>query len=95
MSDALPLPPRPDLDQYRRLARDLQRAASSSDPGAVGRWAERWLERLAQLRGDTAAADAADPGAAIARAHGFGSWPAFVAHLEALRDDASPSAARL
>jgi ankyrin repeat protein len=130
MSDALPLPPRPDLDQYRRLARDLQRAASSSDPGAVGRWAERWLERLARLRGDTAAADAADPGAAIAReaarlarrwreffredradasggrvgpkltdaqffiarAHGFASWPAFAAHLEGLRDDASPTA---
>jgi hypothetical protein len=131
MSDALPLPPRPDLDQYRTLAKDLQRAARASDSAAVARWARRWLERLAQLRGDAASPDAADPAAAIereaarladrwrafsdnasredlhdgavgpklthaqffvARAHGFAGWPAFVAHLEALQQDASPTA---
>ena len=31
MSDAHPLPPRPDLDQYKKLAKDFQRACRSTD----------------------------------------------------------------
>src|SRR5688500_13102676 len=49
MSDALPLPPRPDLDQYRKLARDLQRACKAGD-AAVRAWAARWLETLSRLQ---------------------------------------------
>jgi hypothetical protein len=30
MSDALPLPPRPNLGQYKKLAKDLQGACNSS-----------------------------------------------------------------
>ena len=67
MSDALPLPPRPNLDQYRKLARDLQHAARESDPDAFRRWASRWLDTLARLRGQSNPPDAADPAAAIAR----------------------------
>lgn len=67
MSDALPLPPRPDLEQYKTLARDLQRAARSAEPDAFRRWASRWLETLARLRAAKAPEDAADPLAAIAR----------------------------
>ena len=48
--DALPLPPRPDLEHYRKLAKDLVRACRSEDPDAVGEWADRWLERLARLQ---------------------------------------------
>ncbi|HEY0873980.1 MAG TPA: ankyrin repeat domain-containing protein [Vicinamibacterales bacterium] len=125
MSDALPLPPRPDLDQYKKLARELQRAAGSAEPDAFRRWASRWLETLARLRSANAPADAADPLAAIAReaerverqwrdfvraperahaikltdaqffiarAHGFASWPAFAAHIDALTQDTSPVA---
>jgi hypothetical protein len=51
MSDALPLPPRPNLEQYKKLARDLQDACKASDPGAVGQWAARWVETLARLCG--------------------------------------------
>jgi hypothetical protein len=51
MSDALPLPPRPDLDQYRKLAKDLQRACKSGDPAQVGAWAAQWTANLARLRG--------------------------------------------
>jgi len=124
MSDALPLPPRPHLEQYRNLARDLQRAARSAEPDAIRRWATRWLETLARLRAASAPA-AADPSAPIAheaeglerrwrafvraperargvkltdahffiaRAHGFASWPAFAAHLDALAQDTSPVA---
>ena len=51
MSDALPLPPRPNLDQYQTLARDLQRACESADERAVNAWAVQWLETLFSLRG--------------------------------------------
>jgi hypothetical protein len=32
MSDALRLPPRPDLEQYRKLAKDFQSACKSGEP---------------------------------------------------------------
>ena len=51
MSDALPLPPRPNLEQYKKLAKDFQRACKSSDAGAIRDWAARWAERLALLQG--------------------------------------------
>jgi ankyrin repeat protein len=50
MSDALPLPARPNLDQYKKLARDLQHACKSGEPGAIRAWATRWLETLARLK---------------------------------------------
>jgi ankyrin repeat protein len=46
MSDALPLAPRPDLEQYKKLAKDLQHACRSAHPAAIREWALRWLERL-------------------------------------------------
>ena len=51
MSDAIPLPPRPKLDQYKKLAGDFQTACKSSEKGAIRRCAARWLEALAQLQG--------------------------------------------
>ena len=48
MSDALPLPPRPSLAQYRKLAKDFQRACTSGDSNAVRAWARRLLETLAR-----------------------------------------------
>jgi len=53
MSDALPLPPRPNLEQYKNLARDLQGACKSTDPEAIRQWAARWMETLARLYGPT------------------------------------------
>lgn len=44
--DTLPLPPRPDLDQYRKRARSLVKAANAADPDAVGQWATDWLHAL-------------------------------------------------
>src|SRR5713101_1018572 len=49
MSDALPLPPRPNLEQYKKLARDFQKACKSSDSGAIRQLAARWAERIARL----------------------------------------------
>ena len=51
MSDALPLPPRPNLAQYKKLAKDFQQACKSSDPGAIRDWAARWAETIARLQG--------------------------------------------
>ena len=51
MSDALPLPPRPNIEQYRKLAKDLQKTSRSADPNAVRAWSRAWLETNARLRG--------------------------------------------
>ena len=102
MSDALPLPSRPNLEQYRNLARDLQRAVRSADPEKLARWASRWpsdVDRLERrLREFVRSPDRAaafkltDAQFFVAREHGFASWPAFVAHLEGLTHDSSPVA---
>jgi ankyrin repeat protein len=51
MSDALPLPPRPNIEQYKKLAKDFQSACKSSDPGAIRDWAARWAEAIVRLQG--------------------------------------------
>lgn len=44
--DVLPLPPRPDLDHYRKRAKDLVRACCSGEEDAVRRWAAQWVRDL-------------------------------------------------
>lgn len=51
--DTLPLPPRPNLEQYKKRAKDLVAAANSKDPAAVRSWATAWLGTLAKLLGVT------------------------------------------
>ncbi|HEX5216643.1 MAG TPA: ankyrin repeat domain-containing protein [Vicinamibacterales bacterium] len=46
--DALPLPPRPNLDQYRKRAKELVDAARAGDPDAIRVWASDWLTALTQ-----------------------------------------------
>jgi hypothetical protein len=57
------LPDRPDLDQLRRQARELQRAAAGGDPGA--------LRRVQQVSAKTTLSAAQ---LAVAREYGFASW---------------------
>jgi len=71
------LPARPDLDQLRRQARELHRAARAGDAGA--------LRRLRQVPG-TAGLSAAQ--LAIAREYGFASWPKLKAEAERRRAQA-------
>jgi len=47
--DALPLPSRPSLEQYKKLAKDLVKTAASSDRSALRTWAVNWLKNLVQL----------------------------------------------
>ena len=48
-TDAIPLASRPNLEQYKTLAKDLLKASRSADAAAVAEWAQAWIERLARL----------------------------------------------
>ena len=45
--EALPLPSRPDVDQYKKLAKELVKACRSGDPDAIRAWSVRWVTSLA------------------------------------------------
>jgi len=47
--DALPLPPRPNLEHYKKRAKDLVKACQSSDPAAIRAWAAKWIDSLVRL----------------------------------------------
>src|SRR5262249_48318136 len=51
--DALPLPARPNLEQYRKLSKSLLKACKSqrANPNAIDDWAERWVNRLVKASG--------------------------------------------
>ena len=49
--DALPLPRRPKLERYKKLAKDLVKACKSDGKDAVGDWAEKWVTVLAKQCG--------------------------------------------
>jgi ankyrin repeat protein len=100
MSDALPLPPHPSLDQYRKLAKEFRDACDSGD---IRAWAERWTsrnlddpdaaERMVRMwRRLRREGPCTLTGAqfALARFHGFDSWPKFTRHLDSLRSHDSP-----
>jgi N4-(beta-N-acetylglucosaminyl)-L-asparaginase len=75
------LPDRPDLDQLRRQARELVRAATESEPHALARLrvvSERVTLSAAQL--------------AVAREYGFPSWPALRTEAEHRRRMSEPAA---
>ncbi len=104
MSDARPLPPRPNLDQYRKLAKELQRACKSRNINDIHAWAtdwagareadrivRRWLKHVA-MHPRTAECQLADAQFFVAREHGFASWPTFVHHVEGLATEDSPVA---
>jgi ankyrin repeat protein len=47
--DALPLPDHPNLDQYKKRAKDLVKAANSPDPAALNQFVRAWLDSLLHL----------------------------------------------
>ncbi len=49
--DALPLPPRPNANQYKKLAKDLLRVSKSPEDGALEQWARSWTKHLVELSG--------------------------------------------
>jgi tetratricopeptide (TPR) repeat protein len=84
--DAKELPARPNLEQYKKQAKELIKISTSGDPDGLAR-IKRQHVRLAKLsdaefRG--ASIRLADAQLVIAREHGFESWPKFAQHIEAL-----------
>ncbi|MGH7638014.1 MAG: ankyrin repeat domain-containing protein [Gemmatimonadaceae bacterium] len=51
MQDVLPLPARPDVEQYRKRAKELTKACISGERGALHEWTKRWVTDLARLAG--------------------------------------------
>ncbi|MGH7678087.1 MAG: hypothetical protein ACRENU_06440, partial [Gemmatimonadaceae bacterium] len=49
--DTLPLPPRPNLEQYRKRAKDLVAVAKTRDPAAIHEWTDAWLRAIAKAVG--------------------------------------------
>lgn len=79
------LPIRPDLDQYRKQAKELLAACQAGNPEALARVADH------RSRGDGPILS--DAQLALAREHGFDSWPKFKRAIELapqLRDALDP-----
>ncbi len=74
------LPDRPDLDQLRRRARELLRAATEGEPHAVAR-----------LRAVSGRVTLSAAQLAVAREYGFASWPALRAGAEYRRRMSEPA----
>jgi ankyrin repeat protein len=72
-----------DLEQARRRAKELLRAARAGDPDALARMRDDRAPRLA------------DAQRAVAADLGFRSWPALVSHVEASHGDREQRRARL
>lgn len=49
--DALPLPKRPNLEVYRKLAKELVKACKSADKTAINNWAEKWVNLVVKKSG--------------------------------------------
>jgi ankyrin repeat protein len=52
-TDAIPLAPRPSLEQYKTLAKDLVKASRNGDVESIRAWSSDWIERLARLETGT------------------------------------------
>jgi ankyrin repeat protein len=88
MPASRPLPDSPDLDQLRRQAKELLRAARAADATALARFHQLpSLQRLSDV--DLARTSLAlhDAQSVIAREHGFASWNALRERVEELTLD--------
>jgi ankyrin repeat protein len=78
------LPDRPNLEQYKKQAKDLARDVAALVPAALER-IHRHHPRLRALAQDQIHTIAlADAQFVLAREHGYDSWPQFAKHLETL-----------
>ena len=79
-SDRRELPARPNLEQYRKQAKELVRARAAGEPAAAARIA-RWLPG-ASKGAPSESFLLADAQRVIALEHGYESWPRFRARVE-------------
>jgi hypothetical protein len=85
------LPPSPDLDKLRHIARDLLRAYKADDAAAKQRIRAQVPRLVDPMAREIRLADALF---AIAREQGFASWPKLKASVEALARERAMNAAR-
>ena len=92
--DVKELPPRPSLEQYRKQAKTLLKGQKNGDADALERMRQHH-PRVAKLTDSELCSGKfflADAQLAVAREHGFESWPKFAKHVEALsRENSSTS----
>lgn len=50
---ALPFPAKPNVGQYKKLAKDLLKSCNSGDPNAISTWTKRWVKSLAEHQRET------------------------------------------
>jgi ankyrin repeat protein len=80
------IPARPNLEQYRKQAKDLVRACRLRVPDAVARVRHHHprFHKLAETEFHGEQVTRTDAQLVIAREHGFESWPKFSKHIEML-----------
>ena len=91
--DIKALPAHPNLEQYKKQAKELFKVCTSGDPEGVWRM-KRHNPRLAKLSGRefrNVSLRLVDAQLAIAREHGFESWPKFAKHIGDLMRASSSS----
>jgi ankyrin repeat protein len=78
------LPAHPSLEQYKKQAKELLRAAETRNPHVLD-VLRRWHPRFRNADDNQIAnVTLADAQLALARSHAFPSWPRFAAHIETL-----------
>ena len=85
-TDAIPLAPRPSLEQYRKQAKDLVKASRTGDIGAVRAWAADWIKRLARLHDLTAT-----PARVVEGAPTYLNWTQINREVNGILDDVRQS----
>ena len=79
------LPDHPNLEQYKKQAKELSRDVATGLPSALARM-HRHHPRLRNSASDRPdAITLADAQLVLAREHGYESWPKFAKHIETLR----------
>jgi hypothetical protein len=96
MSDPIPsgksLPARPNLEQYKKQAKDLVRACHTGDPDASARVLRHHPKFGTAGSPETTPVTLTDAQFVLAREHGFESWVKFAAHIQTLRIEQSVAA---
>jgi len=86
--DAKQLPARPNLEQFRKQAKELLKRRSSND---VTQRIKKFHPRLRELtEAQLKTFSLADAQCVLAREHGFESWPKFIKHIQDISRAHSP-----
>ena len=91
------LPDRPNLEQYKKQAKELLREWHSGGSAAVARFREHHPRLINVAEPDSLGTTLtlADAQLVLAREHGFESWPKFAQHLAAATTTEEPPADRV